>query len=62
VRCDWRDPSTVSMPLASAPLQPVWGVRWRGRLLGPVPPSQGSGDPGPVFYVCDVFVLLSCGF
>ena len=42
-----------------AGLAPEKGVRWRGRLLGPVRPSQGSGHPGPV--CLRRFLLLSFG-
>jgi hypothetical protein len=35
------------------------GVRWRGRLWGPVPAPQGSAAPGPV--LSTTFWLLSFG-
>ena len=35
-------------------------VRWRGRLLGPVPCVAELRLPWPFFYVFDVFWLLSC--
>lgn len=53
-----RRPGRDWFPLRSNQLSVV---RWRGRLLGPVPPSQSSGCPGPVVYVFDVFWLLSFG-
>jgi hypothetical protein len=44
-----------------AGLAPLWGVRWRGRLLGPVLSVAGLRGPWPCL-VYDVFWLLSCGF